>query len=81
MKELDLKTNDLIYLFSDGYSSQFGDINNKKFMVRRLQKLLIDHRNKNMEEQLEVLINTFEEWKGNKEQVDDILVLGIKYQN
>ncbi len=80
-QEIELKENDLVYLFSDGYSSQFGDINNKKFMVRRLQKLLIDNRTKNMEEQQEVLINTFEKWKGNKEQVDDILVLGVKYQN
>ena len=80
-QELELKENDIVYMFSDGYSSQFGDINNKKFMVRRLQKLLIDNRTKSMEEQQQILINTFEKWKGSKEQVDDILILGIRYQN
>jgi len=77
-KKFNLLKNDAIYLFSDGYSDQFGGMNKKKFMAKNLKKLLLEIQQSSMEEQREILIKTHNDWKGNIEQLDDILVLGIK---
>jgi serine phosphatase RsbU (regulator of sigma subunit) len=68
----------MIYLFSDGYADQFGGPKRKKFMYRQLEELLISIRNKSMEEQKEILDKTIEAWKGNLDQIDDILIIGIR---
>jgi tetratricopeptide (TPR) repeat protein len=75
---LQLKKGDAIYLFTDGYADQFGGPQGKKFKYKQLQQLLIDNVKLTMEEQGRVLNNTLEAWKGSLEQVDDILVMGIK---
>jgi hypothetical protein len=75
--ELQLEKGDIIYLFSDGYADQFGGDNGKKFKVRTFKQLLIDNADKSMSEQKKILQNTFENWKGNNEQIDDITVVGI----
>ena len=74
----DFKPSDLFYLYTDGYPDQFGGEKGKKFMVKRLHQLLIDLNDKKMDVQSMLLKNTIEDWKGNLEQVDDILVIGIK---
>jgi phosphoserine phosphatase RsbU/P len=76
--EIDLKEGDCLYLFSDGYHDQFGGPENKKFMSKRFDELLVEISNKPMEVQKEMLIRRFTAWKGNNDQVDDILVIGIK---
>ncbi len=70
--------NTSIYMLSDGYFDQFGGIEDTKFNSKRFKKLLIDNRERPMEEQKEIIRNTLMEWKGTREQVDDILVLGVK---
>jgi serine phosphatase RsbU (regulator of sigma subunit) len=69
---------DALYMFTDGYPDQFGGKNGKKFKYRRLEQLLQESGNQPMEQQRELLIKEFDEWKGDLEQVDDICVAGIR---
>lgn len=72
-----------IYMFTDGYVDQFcgnaGTQFGKKFKYSRLKKTLIDIQNLNTLQQKEHLQRTFEDWKGNMFQVDDVMVLGIRF--
>ncbi len=75
----DTQTNDMIYSFSDGYASQFGGKNGKKFRLSRLRKLLLTISERSMEEQYQALVTALKNWMGVAyEQVDDILVIGVK---
>ncbi len=69
---------DCIYTFSDGYADQFGGPQNKKFQSKQMKELLLANSNKSMSEQKELLDKRMEQWKGDHEQVDDILVIGIR---
>jgi ligand-binding sensor domain-containing protein/serine phosphatase RsbU (regulator of sigma subunit) len=69
---------DLIYMFSDGYPDQFGGSVGKKFKMARLKNLLRDINQKPMEEQYEYVKSTFNLWREDFEQVDDVLFMGIK---
>jgi serine phosphatase RsbU (regulator of sigma subunit) len=73
-----LQKDDVIYLFSDGYADQFGGPEGKKFKYRRFRHLLLTIHRYPMEKQREILDASIEEWKGGIDQVDDILVIGIK---
>lgn len=73
----ELKINDRIYLFSDGYADQFGGKSAKKLMYKQFQELLLKHHKKPMEEQKIILDNYFEEWRGDYIQVDDVLLIGL----
>ncbi|NOZ47009.1 MAG: SpoIIE family protein phosphatase [Chlorobi bacterium] len=75
---VDLEKNDCCYIFSDGFADQFGGEKNRKFKYKALKQLLIDNSQKLMKEQKEILNQTFEAWKGNYEQIDDVLIIGIK---
>lgn len=77
--ELTLEKGDTIYLFSDGYVDQFGGKRNKKFMIKNFKKLLLSIQDKTMNEQKDILQTTMAEWKGSTEQVDDILVMGLRF--
>jgi len=74
----DIKKGDRIYIFTDGYADQFGGIKGKKFKYQHLQDVVLACQDKSMKDQCEVLGNTMNEWKGNLEQVDDILIIGIE---
>lgn len=74
---IDIKKGDYLYLFSDGYADQFGGPKGKKFMYKPFHDLLLQNHSKPMELQKEILDNTFEKWKNDREQVDDVLVIGI----
>ncbi len=69
---------DMLYLFSDGYADQFGGPDNKKFKYYRLKNLLAECSSKPALEQKEILAATFNQWKGDNEQIDDVLVMGIR---
>ncbi len=69
---------DVIYLFSDGYTDQFGGPYNKKFMYRRFRHLLLTIHKFPLEEQKNIINESIESWKRGDEQVDDFLVIGIK---
>ncbi|MES2567026.1 MAG: two-component regulator propeller domain-containing protein [Bacteroidota bacterium] len=69
---------DCLYLFSDGYADQFGGPKGKKFMVTNLQKTLLANVENPMEIQKKNLTDAFMDWKSDAEQIDDVLVIGIK---
>ncbi len=75
---IQLNKNDIIYIFTDGYADQFGGPKGKKFKYKQLKELLIANSTKKMAEQKEILLNTFNTWKGNLEQVDDVCVIGVR---
>jgi serine phosphatase RsbU (regulator of sigma subunit) len=75
---IQLKANDSIYLFSDGYTSQFGGEKNDTFKLKRLRSLLLSIQNESMAKQKEIIESTLTNWQGKNEQIDDILILGIK---
>jgi serine phosphatase RsbU (regulator of sigma subunit) len=77
--EFELKKSDTIYMFSDGYCDQFGGEKNEKFKSKRFKELLVKIQDKNISEQKIELEKNLELWSGKNEQVDDILVTGIKY--
>ena len=77
--EIKLLKGDSLYTFSDGYSDQFGGPRDKKFMIGRFKKMLLQIQNLSMEEQRQFLDDTIERWMENYEQVDDILVIGTKF--
>jgi serine phosphatase RsbU (regulator of sigma subunit) len=74
---IEIKKGDYLYLFSDGYADQFGGPKGKKFMYKPFQDLLLRNHSKPLELQKEILDNTFEKWKSDREQVDDVLVIGM----
>ncbi len=73
-----LERSDMIYIFTDGYPDQFGGPEGKKFKYRRFRHLLLSIHNLPPENQKQYLAESMESWKGNHEQIDDILVIGIK---
>ncbi|HEX8517034.1 MAG TPA: SpoIIE family protein phosphatase [Bacteroidia bacterium] len=68
----------LVYIFTDGYADQFGGDSGKKFMSRQFKELLITNHYLPVNVQERLLDKTIEKWKGSREQIDDILVIGIK---
>jgi len=73
-----LEKNDVFYLFSDGYADQFGGPEGKKFKYRRFRHLLLTIHKLPMDQQKIILEKSFDEWIGNFEQVDDILIVGLR---
>ncbi|MCC7332954.1 MAG: tetratricopeptide repeat protein [Flavobacteriales bacterium] len=75
---IQLQEGDMIYTFTDGFADQFGGVQGKKFKYKKLQELLIQISKETMADQKLKLNNTFNEWKGNLEQVDDVTIFGVK---
>jgi len=75
---IDLKNDDIVYIFSDGFVDQFGGEHGHKYMAGNFKKLLLSIQEKTMKDQKEILEQSFNEWKGNHKQLDDILVIGFK---
>lgn len=68
----------VFYMYSDGFQDQFGGPRNRKFLPKKFRQLLFDIHQKDFEEQRHVLSKTFEQWKGQEKQLDDVLVVGFK---
>jgi ligand-binding sensor domain-containing protein/serine phosphatase RsbU (regulator of sigma subunit) len=77
-KQIILQDDDIIYLFSDGYADQFGGTDGKKFKYRRFRHLLLTIHKYPLEEQQSLLRDRINRWKGDLDQVDDILIMGFK---
>jgi tetratricopeptide (TPR) repeat protein len=77
-----LKQNDIIYIFTDGYQDQFGGdlkhADGKKFKVSRMKELFLSVSHLPMSEQKEIIDKSFEDWKRDLEQVDDVCVIGVR---
>lgn len=76
--ELELKEGDSLYLFTDGYADQFGGEKGKKLKYRYFQSIVLENSSLAMEESAKILDESFENWKGNLEQVDDVCVIGVR---
>jgi serine phosphatase RsbU (regulator of sigma subunit) len=76
--EIQLQKGDHLYLFTDGYVDQFGGPEGKKFKFTRFRQMLVDNAGLSMKKQKQLIESTFVEWKGEREQVDDVLVLGLE---
>jgi len=79
LQKIDLQKGDAFYIFSDGYSDQFGGPKEKKFMSLQLRETLVAMAGKPMLYQGERLNEIFEEWRGDGPQVDDVTVIGVRY--
>lgn len=77
-KEMVLEPGDTIYLFSDGYADQFGGTQGKKFTKKRYKELLLSIQHESMTQQRNTLERTMNEWLGEQQQIDDVLVMGIR---
>jgi serine phosphatase RsbU (regulator of sigma subunit)/uncharacterized protein HemY len=75
---IQLQKGDTIYIFSDGYADQFGGKRGKKFKNKQFKELLLSIQNKPMDEQRMAINQTFENWKGELEQLDDICMIGVR---
>ena len=78
VEKIQIKKDDLLYFFSDGYSDQFGGENGVKFGKQAFRKLLLNIHQHAMEEQKELLDHNLQAWQKNWSQIDDIMVLGFK---
>ena len=73
-----IQPNDMLYIFTDGYVDQFGGPDSKKFKFRRFRHLLLTIHKMPLDQQRKHLYDSMMEWKGGNEQVDDILIIGIR---
>lgn len=76
--ELTLNKGDSIYIFSDGFADQFGGAKGKKFKYHSLKQLLLENCNKPMSDQKIALYTAFDNWRGKHQQVDDVVMIGIR---
>jgi len=76
---IDLKPGDHVFIFSDGFADQFGGPKGKKFKYQPFKDLLISLAGKDMQEQGRLLEKEFEVWKGDIDQVDDVVLIGMKF--
>ena len=76
---IQLEKNDSVYIFTDGYADQFGGENGKKLMTKKLKEVLASIQQLSMDEQQTHLKFYFENWKGAHEQVDDVLMIGMRF--
>ena len=76
--EIEIEKGDAFYIFSDGFPDQFGGPKRKRFLAKRLGQTFIDMSDLSMCEQKQKLEDVFDEWKGENEQIDDVLVIGFR---
>jgi len=76
--EIKLQKGDCLYIFSDGYIDQIGGDKGKKFLSKTMKKILLSIHKESMPKQKEILNHTLNQWMGRYQQVDDILVIGIR---
>jgi serine phosphatase RsbU (regulator of sigma subunit) len=76
--KIQLKSGDQLYVFSDGYADQFGGPKGKKMMYKRFRDLLIKGSELPMSEQCDKLDGFLKSWMGSEEQVDDIIIIGVR---
>jgi hypothetical protein len=75
---IDVSIPTTIYLYSDGYQDQFGGKDGRKFMKSKFKTMLFENYQKPIEEQHKLFSRTFNKWKENEDQVDDVLLIGLK---
>ncbi|MES2565445.1 MAG: tetratricopeptide repeat protein [Bacteroidota bacterium] len=79
LHSVDLMKDDALYLYTDGFADQFGGPKGKKFKYKQLNEMLLGFKDTSLQNQKTHLESEFLSWKGSLEQVDDVLVVGIKF--
>lgn len=79
-KKITFDNSVIVYMFSDGYQDQFGGPDSKKFKESKLRELIKRIYTYDLSKQKEILSQTFNNWKDNRKQIDDVLILGLKIQ-
>ncbi len=77
--DVDLEEGDMIYIFSDGYTDQFGGDENKRYMTKQFKEHLGRIYHYSLETQKNLLEQAFLDWKGEEKQTDDILIIGLRF--
>jgi DNA-binding response OmpR family regulator len=77
-QEMKLAPEDLIYMFTDGYTDQFGGPLSRKFHRAQFKEILLKNHKRTLEWQKQLLLDAHIIWKGYEEQVDDVTVVGLK---
>ena len=77
-KTIKLNLGDRLFMFSDGFQDQFGGVKGKKFKAANLKKIILENSKTKMEDLFEKSEMAFENWKGDLEQVDDVVLIGIE---
>ncbi len=77
-KKVKLQEGDVIHIYSDGFSDQFGGKSGKKYKSANFKKLLLSISDKSMNQQNQLLSKEFDSWKGDLEQIDDVCVMGVR---
>ena len=76
--EIEIQTDDMIYMYSDGFQDQFGGEKLRKFLPKNLRNLLLENSTKDLSYQEQKLDEAFNAWKGIENQIDDVIVLGVR---
>ncbi|MDD4747793.1 MAG: SpoIIE family protein phosphatase, partial [Salinivirgaceae bacterium] len=76
--DFDISKGDRFYMFTDGIIDQFGGNNNKKFLTKRFKQLILDAQSFSLDEQQRLVNKAIMDWRGEHDQIDDILVMGIE---
>lgn len=76
--EIDVRKGDMLYVFSDGFADQFGGENGKKYKYKNFKKLLLSIAELPVKDQQKILLDEFYSWKGDHEQLDDVLIIGVR---
>ncbi len=77
-RDFALNSGDMVYILTDGYADQFGGPGGKKLKTKQLQEFLIDGSSSGLQIQKQQLSEKFLAWKGSLDQVDDVLIIGVK---
>ena len=77
-RKIRLRGGDSLYMFTDGFTDQYGGNNRKKFKSRRLKKLLLSVQEASMEQQGKIIEEAFEKWRAGYEQIDDVCMFGMR---
>jgi serine phosphatase RsbU (regulator of sigma subunit) len=75
---INYQTGDTVYVFSDGYPDQFGEKTNRKYMRKRFKEFLQTIQSYDMQRQQQLIVTEFDSWKGTRDQIDDVLVIGVR---
>lgn len=78
-QEIQVRKGDTLYLFSDGFQDQFGGPRNKKFKSENFRDMLVSVSGAPLTDQHNIIRSVFNKWKGNNFQVDDVLVIGVRF--
>lgn len=78
--EVSLLKNDVVYCFTDGFADQFGGPKGKKFMKKQMKELILQHAVLPLEDQKKTILQTFNDWKGSNEQIDDVTMIAVRIQ-